>query len=89
MSRAAEAVVAYVGDPVTDPLRALQAAVYAARASSHSRRLEAAQQAAFHAWADCFDALIAYACVRDREAAERDRELAALRARVAAFMGEA
>ena len=61
-----------------DPALALEEAVRVARASSHSRKLESAQQAAFSAWADAFPALIAWARVRDRE-------LAALRARVEAL----
>ncbi len=66
----AEAVVAYVGDPVTDPVRAFEEAVRIARATSHSRRLDTAVQAALQALVAVAEAQVDLVRVRDREIAE-------------------
>jgi hypothetical protein len=51
----------------TDPYRALEEAVRVARASSHSRKLEAAQQAAFNGFADAFVKVVNLARAQRRE----------------------
>ena len=69
-------------DP-NDPARALEEAGRAARASSHSRRLDTAVQSALNAFADALAKMVDHACVRDAELADARARIAALEAREA------
>jgi hypothetical protein len=67
-------------DAPADPLRAFEDAARAARASSHSRRLDTAVQSALNAYADSLTALMGYARARDADLAALSARLATLEA---------
>jgi hypothetical protein len=60
------------------PARAFEDAARAARATSHSRRLDTAVQAALNAYADALTALTNYLRVRDAENADLRRRVTAV-----------
>ena len=67
-------------DAPADPLRAFEDTARAARACSHSHRLDTAVRAALKAYADALTALIGYARARDADLAALGARLTTLEA---------